>query len=242
MPDRICAWCGEPVVGRRRDAEFCSQRCRQAAFRLRRIRATAPGEPGTPLRFCYADPPYPGRARRYYGGEESFAGEVDFPALIASLGVPGGAYAGWALSTSMDSLRALLPLCPETARVAAWTKPIAASPLTFGSHNCWEPVIYCAGRRLRPGVRDHLSAQPARFGGELPGRKPLAFCAWLFALLGMQPGDELVDLYPGTGIVSRAWRELSFRTSTTEPLLEDRTTASVVQDVPGDGSELADAR
>jgi len=25
----------------------------------------------------------------------------------------------------------------------------------------------------------------------------------------MQPGDELVDLFPGTGVVTRAWAELS---------------------------------
>jgi hypothetical protein len=41
------------------------------------------------------------------------------------------------------------------------------------------------------------------------GRKPLAFCAFLFEQLGMLPGDELADLFPGTGIVSRAWAELS---------------------------------
>jgi hypothetical protein len=40
------------------------------------------------------------------------------------------------------------------------------------------------------------------------GRKPLAFCAWLFDLLGMRPGDELEDLFPGTGIVSKAWASL----------------------------------
>ena len=50
---------------------------------------------------------------------------------------------------------------------------------------------------------------PARGGGDLIGRKPLAFCAWLFEAMGMLPGDELVDLFPGTGIVGRAWAELS---------------------------------
>lgn len=36
-------------------------------------------------------------------------------------------------------------------------------------------------------------------------RKPIAFCAWLFDCLGMVPGDHLVDLFPGTGIVTRSW-------------------------------------
>jgi hypothetical protein len=159
---------------------------------------------------AYADPPYPGLARKYYGNQPDFAGEVDHPALIASLSAE---YDGWALSTSMRALRDLLPLCPPRAHVAAWVKAIGISPGTFGPHNTWEPVIVCPGRRRRPGVRDWLAAQPARGGGTLPGRKPIAFCAWLFQLLGLEPGDELVDLFPGSGIISRAWRELSSRTS-----------------------------
>lgn len=103
----------------------------------------------------------------------------------------------------------VLPMCPDGARVCPWVKPHGAAPLTYGIHNCWEPVIVVGGRQLRPGRRDWLSAMPARGGGTLPGRKPIAFCAWLFGLLGMQPGDQLDDVFPGTGVVARAWCELS---------------------------------
>ena len=130
-----------------------------------------------PLRFAYADPPYPGRARKYYGDQPTFAGEVDHAALIASLTT---SYDGWALSTSEDALRWILPLCPEGARVCPWVKPIGAAPATYGLHNTWEPLIVVQGRRLRPGRRDWLRAMPARGGGDLPGRKPIAFCAFLF--------------------------------------------------------------
>jgi hypothetical protein len=189
-------------------ARFCGRKCRQAAHRLRRRRTTeqGPAENGGGLRFGYADPPYLGLSSKYYGDEPSFAGEVDHVALIASL---TAAYDGWALSASVRSLRVLLPLCPESARVCAWVKPHGASKQTRGPHNCWEPVIVVPGRRRQPGTRDWLSALPARGGGTLPGRKPIAFCAWLFELLGMQPGDELDDLFPGSGIVGRAWAELS---------------------------------
>jgi hypothetical protein len=159
------------------------------------------------MRFAYADPPYPGTARRYYGDQPTYAGEVDHAALVASL-VDAG-YDGWALSTSAKALSDVLKLCPAGARVAAWAKPHPPSPQTLGMHNCWEPVIVVGGRRRRPGVSDVLVALPARGGGELPGRKPIAFCAWLFRLLGMQPGDELTDLFPGSGIIGRAWGELS---------------------------------
>ena len=205
--DRLCDWCRKVVLADVR-ARFCSRRCRQTAHRLRRRAALGDASPVPSARFAYADPPYPGLAARYYRHEPTFAGEVNHRALIASLEASG--YAGWALSTSSKALRDVLPLCPAGARVCAWVKPIGVPPRTRGIHSTWEPVIVVGGRQRPPGVRDWLRATPARGGGEtLMGRKPLSFCAWLFDLLGMQPGDELVDLFPGTGIVGRAWAELS---------------------------------
>jgi predicted methyltransferase len=63
---------------------------------------------------------------------------------------------------------------------------------------------------------------PARGEGTLPGRKPIAFCAWLFDLLGMRPGDILIDLFPGTGIVTRAWAEVSSGAGATASLVDER--------------------
>ncbi len=151
---------------------------------------------------AYADPPYPGLAWMYRG-EASYGGEVDHRELVARL----AGFDGWALSTSAAALGGVLPLCPAGVRVCAWVKPIAPSPQTLGLHNLWEPLIVAPGRRLRGGTPDFLVAKPARFGGDLIGRKPIAFVAWLFALLGLSPGDELADLYPGTGIVGKCWRE-----------------------------------
>lgn len=211
--DRCCAFCREPITATTRaTAIFCSRRCRQTAFRIRRRREIS-DTADRPMRFAYADPPYPGRASRYYGRESTYAGEVDHAGLIASLEASG--YDGWALSTAADALREILPLCPPDARVCAWVKPIGASPRTYGLHNTWEPLIVVRGRRRRGGVRDWLSAKPARFGGELMGRKPIAFCTWLFDCLGIVPGDELVDMFPGTGIVSRSWAVVSLSSSAT---------------------------
>lgn len=209
-----CAWCRRRLSpGARGDARFCSRRCRQAAFRLRRRSLPAVADAGgaipssgAALRYAYADPPYPGLAARYYRHEPTYAGEVDHAKLIASL---TAVYDGWALSTSSKSLRDVLPLCPPEARVCAWVKLGGTPPATFGLHSQWEPIIVLQGRRLRPGRRDWLEAYPARGGGSLPGRKPVAFCAWLFDAMGMLPGDTLDDLFPGTGIVGRAWDELS---------------------------------
>jgi hypothetical protein len=190
------------------------------------------------MRFAYADPPYPGLARKYYQHEASYAGEVDHRALVESLKY---SYDGWALSTSAKALRDVLPLCPPGARVCAWVKPIGACSRTFGLHNCWEPLIVVPGRRRRGGQRDWLSAQPARGGGNLPGRKPIAFAAWLFACLGMQPGDELVDLFPGTGVIGRAWAELS-RAPGGTPSPTHRgggSPAAAADPSPGDGGDLS---
>ncbi len=36
--------------------------------------------------------------------------------------------------------------------------------------------------------------------------KPPQFALWVFAQLGARSGDQLADLYPGSGAVSEAWR------------------------------------
>ena len=190
---------------------FCSKKCRQTAFRIRRRAGGCESQLSptsrAPARFAYADPPYLGLSSKYYRHEPSFAGEVDHAQLIVSL--VDQRLSGWALSASPGSLATILPLCPRGVRVCAWVKPIGVSRHTWGNHNTWEAVIVAGGRPQRPGMRDWLRAMPARGGGSLMGRKPIAFCAWLFDLMGMLPGDELLDLFPGTGVVSRSWRELS---------------------------------
>jgi len=37
--------------------------------------------------------------------------------------------------------------------------------------------------------------------------KPPAFAVWLFEQLGARPGDQLCDLYPGSGAITRAWHQ-----------------------------------
>lgn len=236
-----CGWCRGPIPpGARSDSRFCCRRCRQTAFRLRRRSSTSDvslsDRPATgPLLFAYADPPYPGMAKKCYGDQPEYAGEVDHVVLIASLET---SYDGWALSTSARALRDILPLCPPEARVCAWVKPHGVSSATYGLHNAWEALIVKEGRRLRPGHPDRLIALPARGGGDLIGRKPLAFCAWLFDCLGILPGDTLVDLYPGTGVVGKAWAELSRlgipATCSAAPASDDTSpTARAVDDAKG---------
>lgn len=172
---------------------------------------------GHPRRLAYADPPYPGKSARYYSDHADYGGEVDHAELVSRLSAE---FDAWALSTSATALRDVLALCPPGVRVAAWFRgprphATAATPV-----NAWEPVIY-AGQISRR-VERPLDASPvdgrrvdALVKGPAPrrtdprrviGAKPPEFCRWVFDLLAAQPGDEFVDLFPGSGGVSRAWR------------------------------------
>lgn len=197
---RQCLWCRQSLEVTQ--VRWCSKKCRQTAWRSRRL-AVVEDLGDTPKRLAYADPPYPGLSRKYYRDEASYSGEVDHRSLLEQLAT----FDGWALSTSRKALRDVLPMCPEAAIVCAWVKPNGVPRANRGPSNVWEPLIVLPARRRRPGVPDFLRAKPARGGGTLMGRKPIAFCAWLFQLLGASKRDSLEDMFPGTGIVSRCWGE-----------------------------------
>lgn len=200
-----CEWCKGPIRrAARRDAKTCSKKCRQAKHRFRV--GVAPHSSETrPMRFGYADPPYPGLARRYYGPG---AQEVNHRVLIGTLEreYPDG----WALSTSASALVEVLALCPPEARVCPWTKGAVAS-VAWRPHNSWEPLIVVRGRMRRIEARDRVSDSLVWGGrqhshpGALVGMKPAAFCEWMFRLLGAARHDTLDDIFPGSGAVARAW-------------------------------------
>jgi len=158
------------------------------------------------VRVAYADPPYIGCAHFYPENEE-----VDHAQLIARLcdEFPDG----WALSLHSPSLRIILPMCPDDVRVMAWVKPFAAFKPNVNPAYAWEPVIVRGGRkrtREQPTVRDWVSSNITLQRGVV-GAKPETFCLWLFDVLGLEPGDEFVDIYPGTGGVMRAWEKYQSR-------------------------------
>ncbi|BBH71160.1 hypothetical protein ACTI_78450 [Actinoplanes sp. OR16] len=164
------------------------------------------------MRFAYADPPYIGQASKHYRRHASYAGEVDHRELIARL--VDEFRDGWALSASSPSLRTILPLCPERVRVMAWVKPFCSFKKGVNPAYAWEPIILCGGRRRSAEsmyVRDWVSA-PMTTGRGVSGAKPELFCVWLFEVLGAEPGDDLVDLFPGSGAVQQAWRRWQAQT------------------------------
>jgi hypothetical protein len=154
------------------------------------------------VKFAYADPPYVGCAR-YYKDHPDYGGEVDHKDLIQrlSLEFPDG----WALSCHAPSLSHLLPMCPGGVRTMAWVKPFCSFKPGVGVAYAWEPVIVMGGRKRdksQPTVRDWVSCNITLKKG-LVGAKPRDFCFWLFSVLNVVPGDDFVDMFPGSGAVAK---------------------------------------
>jgi hypothetical protein len=156
------------------------------------------------MKLAYADPPYPGCAK-LYRDHPDYAGEVDHRALIERL---ESDFDGWCLHTSSVALPLLLPLAPAGVRIMAWVKPFAAFKRNVPVAYAWEPVLVKAARRpvvsKRLVMRDWF-AESITLKRGLTGAKPERVCRWLFEVMGAQPDDDLADLFPGTGAVSRAW-------------------------------------
>jgi hypothetical protein len=233
--------------GRRRDAITCSKSCRQAKARF----AVSPAAPRQlePIRVAYADPPYPGLARKYYG-----CAEVDHHELVRRLleQYP----AGWALSTSAEALDDVLAICRELGvrpRVNVWARG-SRSSRAYRPRNAWEPLLTHGGRPtlLEPGeaLDDVLVGRGGRqhsHPGALVGMKPPRFCVWMFELLGLGPRDELVDLFPGSGAVGRAWTLFASHLEDRDASRLEPADVSLVDDLdtsraPGDDASRSTSR
>lgn len=165
------------------------------------------------MKWAYADPPYPGQAKRHYSHDPN-AREVNHALLV---GYMESHFDGWALSTSSPGLDEVMQACkvamgPEcfrngTVRIASWVKPFAAFKPGVRVAYAWEPVLLrgCRkGTRQDRTVPDWVAANITMRRG-LAGAKPEAFCFWLFEVLGLTMTDDLEDVFPGSGAVSAAW-------------------------------------
>lgn len=176
------------------------------------------------MKLIYADPPYLGCCKLYdheHGDgtpDLDAAGQLVHPwdglcwdditthrLLIEWLGDTAD---GWAYCMTSQSLRHILPATDNvTYRVASWVKPFAAFKRNVRIAYTWEPVLFSPGRDRSvdgaPVGRDHLSESITLRKG-FTGAKPDRFNHWILDLMGHVEGDEVVDLFPGTGGMSRA--------------------------------------
>lgn len=176
------------------------------------------------MKFAFADPPYLG-CGQLYAAHHPEALIWDDPETHATLilRLISDYPDGWALCLSSPSLRTILPMCPTNARVAAWVKPFAVFKPNVNPAYAWEPVIFYGGRkgdRTRDTVRDWLAKEITLRRG-LTGAKPEAFCRWILDLLGYLPGDQVDDLFPGTGIMGRVVNGLASQGVEELPLFGD---------------------
>jgi hypothetical protein len=106
---------------------------------------------------------------------------------------------------------------PSSAvRLAIWLRRRPPHP-TSRLMTAYEGLIFRPARTVLPRsaerFTDVLADVDSRPRPTHPrstiGMKPPRFSSWLFGLLGALPGDSFDDLYPGSGLVGRAWEEWS---------------------------------
>jgi len=161
------------------------------------------------MKIGYADPPYVGCAD-LYKYHPDYGGEVDMAELITRLERD---FDGWVLHASATpaSMAVLAPLVKQIpgARWMSWVKGFAAFKRNVSVAYAWEPVIVKPARKpvvsKRLVMRDWIQESITLKRG-LTGAKPEKVCHWAFEMVGARPEDELVDLFPGTGAVMRAWK------------------------------------
>lgn len=181
------------------------------------------------MRLAIADPPYLGRAALWYGGkgrskqgsQGRACGRGDGAAEfhpeahrwddpmehLALMSAMNADYDGWALAASGKSIAPLIGHAELLgARLAIW-HVTNAIPDGCRVRNTWEAVLYKIpdGRKAVGSghrVPDLLSAAHPVSG--FVGAKPDRWTHWVLDLMGFQPGDEVVDMFPGSGAVERA--------------------------------------
>jgi hypothetical protein len=173
---------------------------------------TQNADSGRVMKFAYADPPYLGSCALCKHNHPDGRCWDEIESWCRLLDELHTYYDGWALSCATSNLRAIYPMCPLKARIAAWCRPQPPGRLNIFPTPSWEPVIVVVGRKKRSKgvdrVVDHLVLQPdvgflAPWGE--PGNKPPGFARWVFRMMGAEPGDKFDDLFPGSGAVTRAW-------------------------------------
>jgi hypothetical protein len=155
--------------------------------------------------FAYADPPYLGCGKLYVSFHNE-ATDWDRPETHIDLACRLVAEYpdGWVLSCNPRDLRVYLAHLPDDVRDGAWVKTWHQIRPTTTQY-AWEAILFRGGRKdhkRTPMVRDWLQANATKQRG-LPGAKPDSFNRWVLDILNYRDGDEIHDLFPGTGSLAR---------------------------------------
>lgn len=173
------------------------------------------------MRLAIADPPYLGRANRWYGsgrGHQGGRGRADHhpdagdwdrvDTHLELLHHLESDFDGWAYAAAPDYERALLPAIPIGARRLIWHRGNAV-PSGARLRSTYEIVIV----KVPEGRTAHgtgLAVDDVLHAGidthtKFAGAKPPAWTRWVLAVLGHDPAaDEVTDLFGGSGAVAAA--------------------------------------
>jgi hypothetical protein len=165
------------------------------------------------VKLVYADPPYLGCCGLYnhfHGDDGRCWDDIDtHRRLLDRLAQEDG----FILHLSTPSLAPILGAAAEVGcggfRTMAWVKPFAAFKRNVSVAYAWEPVLVAPLRKPvvsgRVTMRDYFS-EPITLRRGFTGAKPYEVCRWLFEVAGLEPDDEMEDLFHGSGAVADAHR------------------------------------
>jgi len=176
------------------------------------------------LKFAIADPPYLGRAYRWYGmngrgkgkgknraDQHSEAHLWDLPETHVKLAQNLMAnYDGFAIAATSHSLSTYLSVIPTHSengiKIMTWIKP-GSFPGGSRIINSWEPVIVKVpkdrkGRHKGKLIVDYLICPSPR--KKYVGTKPEQWTNWVLDAMGVRAEDTVDDLFLGSGKVSAA--------------------------------------
>jgi hypothetical protein len=176
------------------------------------------------MKLAIADPPYLGRAHRWYGiggrakgrgkgraDEHPEAYLWDKPETHINLALQlVENYDGFAIACTSHSLSTYLSVIPTHSengiRILSWIKP-ASLPSGSRITQSWEPVIVKVpkerkGRGKGKQMVDYLVCAAPRNG--FAGSKPVAWTNWVLDAMGYKDGDIVEDLFAGSGAVAAA--------------------------------------
>jgi len=179
------------------------------------------------VKFAIADPPYLGRAHRWYGiggrakgrgkgraDEHPDAHLWDKPETHIQLALDLiDNYDGFAIAATSHSLSTYLSVITTHSengiRIMSWIKP-ASLPSGSRITQSWEPVIIKVpkdrkGRGKGKQMVDYLICPAPRKG--FAGSKPVQWTNWVLDAMGVQQGDTVEDLYAGSGIVTHTIKQ-----------------------------------
>jgi len=176
------------------------------------------------MNFAIADPPYLGRAHRWYGiggrakgrgkgraDEHPEAYLWDKPETHIQLALDLiNKYDGFAIACTSHSLSTYLSVIPTHSengiRIMSWIKP-ASLPSGSRITQSWEPVIIKIpkdrkGRGKGKQMVDYFICAAPRNG--FAGSKPIGWTNWVLEAMGVRNGDIVDDLFSGSGLVNEA--------------------------------------